>query len=414
MASASDDRPTVGLDPVARAKEYVQKYVAPRELQLDAEPDPEKCFDWELIEAAHEYGLRTLMMDKQYGGEAVDLLTFMRVAEELGKGDLGIAGTLTQVNKLATTIQDVGTQQQKETILPQIRSDAHCALAWCSTEPDFGSDRALPQLHGPNPTKNRTRAVKVDGGWQITGTKIYIDEGNIARYLLVMAQTDESEPYTTGSTTFIVERGNPGLSSPKVFDKMGRRLGLHTEVVLDQCFVRDEDVLGEVNRGPAAFASRAGETNVIGGATALGVGEAAYECAVEYATHRIQGGRRLIDHGVVRHDLAKARMHLDAARAYVNAAAAAELGQIPKDPNFRNFTSVLAGQAAFEMALLAMELHGARGYTRGWRVEKLVRDAASFDHAGTPNRTALLKAAREMYGDATASCAPGAEAGDDA
>ena len=391
----------VESDPVERARQYIAKHVAPRELELDGQHDPTDCFSWDLIEAADAYGLRALCVDPRYGGGGVDFLTFIRTAVELAKGDLGVAAMLVQVNRVAAMYESVGTPAQRERYLRDICSDSRCLLAFASTEEHLGSDSGMPITSGPNMTQYKTRAVRVSDGWEITGRKIYIDNGSTAKYYLVMAQTDFSAPISSGSTCFIVERGRPGLRSGSVFNKSGERLAQHAEVILEGCVVPDENIFGALNGASAQLALFSASRSMATAATAVGVAEAAYDCAVEWGRSRVQGGRRLIDHGAIRVDLARQRMTIDAATAYVEAAATAEMSGASYSKTFGIFPKIVAGEAAWGAAQLAVSLHGARGYTRGWRAEKLLRDAASFDHAGTPNRTALLKAARVMYGEQT-------------
>lgn len=384
---------------VERARAFVERHVAPVALELDGRHDPRESFSWELIEAAHSYGLATLCLDGQYGGEGLDFPTFIRVGVELAKGDLGIAAMIVQTNRLGVMLQTCGTPEQRERYLSGIVADPRCLLAFCQSEPHLGSDSGLPVNSGPHRTRYHTRAVREGDDWVLTGKKIYIDNGATAKYYLVMAQTDDDAPTNRGTTCFVLEGGMPGLNPGQVFDKTGERLAMHAEVNFDGVRLTDAHVIGEVNRAHAVHALFTSTRNVTAASTALGVAEAAYDCALSYARERVQGGRHLIDHGAVRVDLARLRMEIDAASAYVHATAAAAAGSEPIGKAAGIYPKVVAGEAAWSAAQLAVDLHGARGYTRGWQAEKLLRDALSFGHAGTPTRTAMLKAAKALYGD---------------
>jgi alkylation response protein AidB-like acyl-CoA dehydrogenase len=385
-------------DPVARAKAYATEIVGPIEMELDGRANPADCFSWDLIDEGDARGLRTLCPSRKHGGEEIDLPTFIRTSVEIARGDLGIAGMLVQTNRVAMIFEKAGTASQVEKYVPDICADPRCLLAFAASEPTVGSDASHPGS-GPNAARYHTKAFRRDGGWEITGKKIYIDNGTTAKFYLVLAQTDDSLPLSHGATCFIVERGTEGLRPGEVLNKTGERLAAHAEVNFDRCWVPDANVMGDINGSHALLSMFTASRNVTAAATAIGVAEAAYDCATAWANSRVQGGRKLIDHGAVRIDLARQRMMIDVARAYVEmAAATVESGQA-FSKTLGVYPKIIAGQAAMDMATFAVDLYGARGYTRGWRVEKLMRDASSFLHAGGPNRTLLLKAARMLYGE---------------
>ena len=198
-----------------------------------------------------------------------------------------------------------------------------------------------------------------------------------------------------GSTCFLVERDTPGFSIGTVHDKMGERLVNNAELIFQDCFVPDSNVLGEVDKGFDILVQFFPASNAYAAASVLGVAEAAYERAVQWTRERVQGGRLLIEHDLVAADLARMRMWIDAARAYIYQAAwAADHREEGWDPTMGALPKVFASEVAWRVVTMAMELHGGYGYMRETGLEKLVRDAAAFLHSDGANRSLLLKAAR--------------------
>jgi len=200
------------------------------------------------------------------------------------------------------------------------------------------------------------------------------------------------------STCFLVERGRTGFTIGRVHDKMGERLANNAELVFQDCFVPDENVVGEVDGGFKVLAQFMPYSNAYAAATILGVAEALYDKAVDWGKKRIQGGKPLIEHDGIRAQLAEMRMLIDASRSYIHRACwlayhqehgwDRTLGALPK---------AMASQAAWKIATWCLEIHGGHGYMKEFGVEKLVRDAAAFLHSDGVNRTLFLKAANFMF-----------------
>jgi alkylation response protein AidB-like acyl-CoA dehydrogenase len=200
---------------------------------------------------------------------------------------------------------------------------------------------------------------------------------------------------------FLVPAGTPGLRIGKVHDKLGERCANNAEVILEDCRVPDENIIGAVNQGGAGFGLVLRRRNMYTASTAIGVGEAAYAKAVERAFSRVQGGSRLIDHDTIRLELIRHRMNLDVARTYIEAMASSlDDGATSATPDMFLYPKIFAGQTALSVATSAVEIHGGLGYMKGSIVEKLLRDATQFLHAHGSDRVQLLKAARMQYDSA--------------
>lgn len=378
-------------------REFVERVVRPVTAELDSRPDPEDCFSWEIVEQASEIGLRTLTLAPEWGGAGVDSLTAAIVVEELAKGDLGISVVIAQTLKIAQTLQAACTPAQRERFLPAFRDDPRYLLAIGFTEPDNASNYIIP-FDDPG-TPYRTFAEKVDGGYVINGLKHFVSNGNRASLYVLFAQTEKGKSLVQGSTCFLIPRDTPGFTNGRVHNKMGERLANNAELIFRDCFVPDDQVLGEVGRASTLQAQFFPASNAYAAASVLGVAEEAYRRALEWTQTRVQGGKRLIEHDTIVVRLARMRMHLDACRTYVHSAAwAADHREDGWDPTLAAFPKVLAAEVAWEVVTEALELHGGYGYMRELGFEKLVRDAAAFHHSDGPNLTLLLKGAKAIRG----------------
>ena len=384
------------------AREFAERVVIPAAAELDRQPDAEHSFSWELVEEASKLGLRTLTLEPGYGGPGVDSLSAAVVIEELAKGDLGVAVVIAQTLKIIQTIQKAGTDEQKRRFLPRIRDDDRFVLAIGLTEPDTASDYIIP--YRSRAARYRTTAVRGDGGWVINGYKHFISNGGRAGLYLLFAQTEPDKSLTEGSTCFLVDADTEGFSTGKPHEKMGERLANNSPLIFEDCFVGDENVLGEPGEGFTVQSQFFPASNAYAAASVLGVATAAYERALQWTRRRVQGGRPLIEHDAAAVQLADMRMLLDVARTYTHhAARAADEERGRWDPTLAAYPKLFASRVAWEVTTKAMELHGGHGYMRETGIEKLLRDAAAFLHSDGANLSLLLKAANVIRAEQTGS-----------
>ena len=374
------------------ARRFGQEVVAPRSRELDSQVDPEDSFSWDIVEEASRRGLRTLTLSEEWGGGSAGCLVTAKVVEEIARFDLGVSVVMAQTWKLIQTLEAATTEDQRQRYLPIVRDDSRCLLAIGFTEPEVASDYIAPY----EGASYRTRAERVEGGWKLTGKKHFVSNANRATLYIVFAQTDPSKSLLEGSTAFLVRRGTSGFTSGHVHNKLGERLANNAELVFEDCFVADSDVLGEVNGGFGVQSRFFPASNAYAAASILGVGRAAYERALLWAQTRVQGGGPLLSHDSVAIDLAQMRMELEAARTYVHRAARGADGTMTWVPTHGSLPKVFASQVVWRVVTQALELHGGRGYMKDENngMEKLVRDGAAFLHSDGANRTLLLKAAK--------------------
>ena len=376
-------------------RRFVEEHVTPVAADLDRAEKPEDGFSWDIVEAADKIGIRTLTLAEEHGGLGADSLTTAMVVEELAKGDLGISVVFAQTLKLAQTLQAATNDEQRERFLPKFRDDPRSLLAIGITEPETASDYFIP-----HPKPFLSSATKCDGGWKLNGMKHFISNGNRASIYLVFLQTEKGKTLADGSTCFILERDTPGFTIGRVHDKMGERLANNAELIFEDCFVPDANVVGEVGDGFNVLAQFFPASNAYAGASVLGVAEAAYLRALEWAKIRVQGGKKIIEHDGIAADLAEMRMLIDVARCYIYQATwSADHRDQGWDPTLGVFPKVFASQAAWKIVTKASEIHGGYGFMRDVGFEKLIRDAAAFLHSDGVNRTLLLKAVKYIIND---------------
>ena len=376
-------------------RRFVASEVKPRAAMLDADPDPAAGFSWEIVEKAHALGIRTMTLSEKWGGLGTDSLTTAMVIEELATGDIGVSVIFAQTLKIAQIMEKALNAEQQARVLPGFSADPHGMLAIGITEPDNASNYFLPY-----PAPFRTTARKAQGGWIVNGMKHFISNGNRASFYLLFAQTDPGRPLAEGSTCFLLERGRPGFTIGRVHDKMGERLANNAELVFEDCFIPDDNVVGQPGKGFGVLAEFFPQSNAYAAATILGVAVALYRKAVEWAQVRVQGGKRLIEHDGIRAQLAEMCMLIDASRAYVHRAAwLADHQEQGWDRTLGALPKAMASQCAWKIATWTLEIHGGHGYMKEFGVEKLVRDAAAFLHSDGVNRTLFLKAANFMFAE---------------
>lgn len=375
-------------------RKFCAEHVTPVCAELDAQAAPEDSFSWDIVEAADAAGIRCLTLPEEFGGIEADHVTTAMVVEELARADMGVSVFMAQTLKIGRTLIEACNDDQRSRFMRDYADDPRGLLAIGITEPDTSSNYIIP-YNDPN-TGYHTTATKVDGGWQINGMKHFISNGNRASVYMLFAQTEKGVSLVDGATCFIIKRGTEGFTYGQTHNKMGERLTNNAELVFQDCFVPDEDVLGEVGEGHKLMGRFFPSSNAYAGASVLGVAVAAYERALDWCRIRVQGGKKLVEHDSIARDLAEMRMLCDVARAYIHKACwtVDHRDEVPWDPTLGAYPKVFASEIAWQVVTKCLELHGGTGYMRETGIEKLVRDAAAFSHSDGVNRTLLLKASK--------------------
>lgn len=378
----------------AIARDFAEQVIKPDMLRRDRLPTAEERIPWDWIRLADKLGLRTLGVPKVYGGVGADILTLCLVGEELAAGDLGFAVIMDQCWKMAHLFGEAMTPEQQKRFIPPFVREPTATLAIGFTEAGAGSDH---QGYYDSPDIDfRTTAVREGDSYVINGTKRYVSNGCMAQLYFVVARTDPSKPLREGGSVFVIPSDTPGFRAGFFHEKSSQRLATNGTFHLENCRVPAGNLLvgeGLMSRLRAEFmwGSKAEAA-----ATALGVGRAAYEYAMQYARQRVQGGKPIVEQQAVAMMLAQMAMRLDAARVQIWKAAWLADRKQTEARTLGLLAKVNASETAFELCKLANEVLGGAAIMYDHPVEKYLRDASSFLHSDGTNQICLLRAAQGL------------------
>jgi alkylation response protein AidB-like acyl-CoA dehydrogenase len=360
--------------------------------------DPGARLPRAILEGADRIGIRTLGLPEEFGGTELDraseVQTFAIIAEEIARGDSGLADKLVQNWKVAVLLRKFAPRHLQERWFPRLVGDPGFLLAHCLTEPRGASDRWLP--YNVPEAAMQTRAVREGDEWVINGRKQFISNGYDAGLLVVYANTDPKVGMLQGTSSFLVPRDTPGLTIARCNETLGGRFMNNGELVFEDCRVPADHLLVEGEAlGSAGIYFRPGK--IIQAAKNLGVGMAAFERTAEYVQTYTQGGRILIKHQAVALRFADMATRLTAVRALLgNAARSVDEGG-PEADQLCNMVKVFASEEIFKVAQHAMELHGGNGVMLDFGIEKLLRDAAIFLHMDATADISRFKIVKAMF-----------------
>jgi acyl-CoA dehydrogenase len=346
---------------------------------------------WPIMAQAHELGLDTYGYPEEYGGGGVDdLLTQMLVIEELNWGCAGIAIAIGATGLCATAIQLCGTPEQRAKYMPLFCDPKRVVLgAMGLTESEAGSDVAAL----------RTTARRVEGGFLLNGSKRFISNGGIAEVHVIFATTDPAAGWA-GIQAFVVDKGNPGLKAGKKERKMGVRASHTGEVILEDCFVPIENLLGgERGRGGLGVLKTLERTRPAVATGAVGIARAAQEYALDYALQRKTFGKPIAGHQAIAFKLADMATEIEATRLLVWKAAW-EANQGYNFARSASMAKLKAGDVAMHVTDEAIQILGGYGYIRDFPVEKWHRDAKIYQIWEGTAEIQRLVIARELTGRA--------------
>jgi alkylation response protein AidB-like acyl-CoA dehydrogenase len=380
---------------------FVDDFVAPflrSHWQREWSMDPEARLPAEILRQADRIGIRTLGVPEQFGGAGIEAATEVRsfavIAEEIARGDSGLADKLVQNWKVSVLLRTFAPPHLQERWFTRLTSNPGFLLAHCLTEPRGASDRWLP--YDVPEAAMHTRAVPDGEHWVINGRKQFISNGYDAGLFVVYANTNPKAGMLAGTSSFLVPRDTPGLTVARCNETIGCRFMNNGELVFENLRVPRDHLLVEGDAlGSAAIYFRPGK--IIQAAKNLGVGMAAYERTAGYVQSHVQGGRILIKHQAVALRLADMAMRLTAVRALVREAARAVDERAPSADALCNMAKVFASEEIMKVAQHAMELHGGNGAMLGFGVEKLFRDASIFLHMDATADISRFKIVKSMF-----------------
>src|SRR5919108_2331560 len=284
------------------ARDFANREIVPRA----RENDRNERFDLELVGKLGEMGYLGAPVAEEYGGRSLDYVSYGLVVEEIGRGDSSARTVVSvQTSLVAGSIEQWGTEGQKQELLPKL-----CSGEWLGcfglTEPGTGSDAASVA----------TRATRRDGGWRISGSKMFISLGNNAKIAMIFAQTDPQMKHR-GIACFLVPTDRPGFTSQEIHGKLGLRASDTAELALDDVEVTDDEMLGEVGDGfkIAMSALDRGRYSVAAGC--VGIAQGCINESVKYAKERKQFDRPIASFQLVQELIAEMVVETDPARLLV-------------------------------------------------------------------------------------------------
>ncbi len=359
---------------------------------------PEDRLPPEILAGAEKVGIRTLGVPEEFGGIEIDksaeVAVFALIAEEIARGDSGLADKLVQNWKVSVLLRQFAPRHLQEKWFKRLLADPQFLLAHCLTEPRGASDRWLP--YNVPEAAMQTRAVKKNGEWIINGRKQFISNGYDAGLYVVYANTNTSVGMLQGTSSFLVPRDTPGLTVARCNETLGCRYMNNGELVFEDMRVPADHLLVENDAlGKAGIYFRPGK--IIQAAKNLGVGVRAFELASDYVQNYVQGGRILIKHQAVALRIADMATRIEAVRALLQRASRAVDDNAPDADTLCNMVKVFASEEILKVAQHCLELHGGNGVMLDFGVEKIFRDAAIFLHMDATVDISKMKIVKSMF-----------------
>ena len=346
-------------------KDLARKIAIEKVLPARAELDEKEEFPWEIIKVCAEAGLMGISIEEEYGGFGGGVLENCLAVEEMSRICLGVATSYAATGLGAHPIMLYGSPEQKKKYLPDIASGKKLA-AFGLTEADAGSDAG----------SIRTTATSTEGGYVINGTKQWITNGGEAEIYTVIAMTDRSKG-PRGASAFILEKGVPGFTFGKKENKMGIRASATRELVFQDCFVPNENLITKEGMGFIVTMRTFDRTRPGVAAQGVGLAQGALDEAVRYAREREQFGKKIISFQAVQHMLADMATQVEASRALVYAVSRyIDQSKDPKEiSKVSGMAKVFASDTAMKVTVDAVQIFGGYGYMKEYPVEKMMRDA---------------------------------------
>jgi len=375
-------------DEQQQLKEEVKRF-ADNEVRPNAqEYDREEKFPHDIVDEAAEMGLCGATIPIEYGGAGYGAVDSVLIAEELFAADPGIALSILATSFGTEAILEYGTEEQKEEYLePVARGDAISGAA--ISEPDTGSDVSSVS----------TRAEKDGDEWVINGNKMWITNGSVGDFFVVLCKTDpDADGRYNGFSQIIVESDRDGFEADKITGKMGIRASDTAELILDNVRVPEENLVGTEGMGFLQQMQFFDETRTGVAAQGVGIAKGAARRALEYAQEREQFGRPIGDFQAIQHKLADMHTEAEAARnlTYKSAWSVDNAdGQLTK---LASMAKEFASRTAVKNANECVQIHGGSGFVDDFDAERFYRDAKITQIYEGTTEIQKMVIARELQG----------------
>lgn len=361
--------------------QFAQRFIAPRAHQIDLD----NTFPIDLWPALGNLGVLGIMVEPSYGGAGMGYLEHVIAMEEISRasGAIGLsygAHSNLCVNQLALN----GSSEQKARLLPKLLSGEHIG-ALAMSEADAGSDII----------SMKTTATPARGGFLLNGSKMWITNGPQADIIIVYAKTDITAG-SKGITTFIIEKSFPGLTVAQKLDKFGMRGSDTCELVFQDCWVPEANILGVVNQGTKILMSGLDYERVVLAAGPVGIMQACLDLVLPYLHERKQFGKPIGEFQLMQGKVADMYATLSACRSYLYAVAnACDRQKITR----KDAAAVIlyTSECATQMALQAIQTLGANGYMNEYAAGRLLRDAKLYEIGAGTSEVRRMLIGREIF-----------------
>ncbi len=354
LTQLSDDE-VMFRDSVA---DFAREQIRPKAAEMDRDAQ----FDKKLLSQFFDLGLMGVEVPTEYGGSGGSFFMAVLAVEELGKVDASSAVIVDVQNTLVNNaLLRWGSEEQKKKYFPKLSTGS--VASYALSEAGSGSDAFALAC----------RATDKGDHWSLTGRKLWITNAGEADLFIVFANINPEAGYK-GITAFLVERDFPGFAIGKKEDKLGIRASSTCELILEDCIVPKNNVLGEVGKGYKYAIETLNEGRIGIGAQMLGVADGALALGMKYAKERSQFGKRIADFQAIQFQIAELAIEIEAARLMVyNAARLRDAGQpfVKEAAMTKWFTS----QVAEKVTSQVVEIFGGNGFTKEFPVEKFFRDS---------------------------------------
>jgi len=361
-------------------REFAEAEIGPHAREWDEKQE----FPRAVFTKLGELGLMGVVWPAEYGGSGMSTLDYAIVMEELSRVDAGVALSVAAHNSLSSGhIFLAGTEEQKKKYLGPLARGEKIGC-WGLTENSAGSDAG----------GTKTTAVRDGAHWVLNGSKTFITNGRVADTAVVMAVTDRAKG-AKGISAFILERGMKGFRSGKKEDKLGVRSSDTSELVFEDCRVPAENLLGKEGSGFVDTLKILDRGRIGIAAFSIGIAQAALEASMTYSQGRRQFGHPIADFQAIQFKIADMATKVSAARLLAwHAASLRDAGKEHKVES--SMAKLFASEAAVEIALDAVQIHGGYGYLKEYPVERYLRDSKLGTIGEGTSEVQRLVIAREL------------------